>query len=94
MVPLYESYMSYIQKYVSYMTLVVRVVDLRPRGLPCIGAQVKDESHVVIWTVCKRTHNQYETSCEFRSHPRECLYASASIISLSISPNYQYQYRE
>ena len=40
---------------------------------------------------CKRTHNQYETSCGFRPLPRECLYASCSINSLGIGPNYQYQ---
>ena len=36
-----------------------------------------------------RTHNQHETSYGFRPHPRECLYASSSIISLSIWPVYQ-----
>ena len=50
---------------------------------------MKDGSHVVIWTACKITHNQYETSCEFRPHPRKCLYASGSI---SIWSDYQYQY--
>ena len=30
----------------------------------------------MIWTACKRTHNQYETNCGFRSHPRECLYTN------------------
>ena len=57
---------------------------LEPASWPCVGAQVKDGAHGVIWTACKRTHNQYETSCGFRPHPRECLYASGSIISLSI----------
>ena len=77
----------------------VRVVDTRVRGLlevvswPCVGAQVNDGSHVKVWTACKRTHNQYETSCGFRPHPRECLYASGIVISLSIEPNYQYQYK-
>ena len=28
---------------------------------PCIGAQLKDVSYVVIWTACKPTHNQYKT---------------------------------
>ena len=27
----------------------------------------------VIWMACKRTHNQYEISCRFRYHPRQCL---------------------
>ena len=57
---------------------------------PCVGAQVKDGSHVVIWTACKRTHNQYETSCGFRPHQRECLYASGSIRILGIGHDYQY----
>ena len=52
--------------------------------------QVKDVSHVVILTSCKRTYNQYETNCGFRPHPRECPYASGSIIILSIGPDYQY----
>ena len=43
---------------------------LEPENWPCVGAQVKDGSHVVIWAACKRTHNQYETSCRFRPHPR------------------------
>ena len=30
-----------------------------------VGAQVKDGSLVLICTECKRTHNQYETSCGF-----------------------------
>ena len=48
--------------------------------------------YVVIWMACKRTNNQYETSCGFRSHPRECPYASGSISSLSIWLDNQYQY--
>ena len=73
--------------------LVVRVVGSRVRNLlepeswHCVGAQVKDGSHVVIWTACKGTHNQYETSSGFLPHPRECLYASGSISSLSIGPD-------
>ena len=43
-----------------------------------VRAQIKDGPYVVIWTACKRMHNQYETSCEFRLHPRECLYVSGS----------------
>ena len=46
---------------------------------PCVGTQVKDGPHVIIWTACKRTYNQYETSCGFRPHPRECLYANSNI---------------
>ena len=48
------------------------------------------------WVPCrdldgmKRTHNQYKTTCGFRPHPRECLYARGSIVSLSIGPDYQY----
>ena len=63
---------------------VVRIVDLRPKvagsrpARPC-------ELAFVIWTACKIMHNQYATSCGFRPHPRECIYASGSIISLSIS---------
>ena len=34
---------------------------LEPASWPCVGAQVKDWSHVVIWAACKITHNQYET---------------------------------
>ena len=34
---------------------------------PCVGAQVKDGYHVVIWTACKRTHNQYEIIQTFRT---------------------------
>ena len=49
---------------------------------------------MVIWTACKRTHNQHETNCGFQPHPRECLCASGSIINLSILPDYQYQYIE
>ena len=62
------------------------IVDLRlrVRGLqqhvswPCIGERwvpCRD------FDACKRTHNQYETSCGVRPHPWECLYASGSIIS-------------
>ena len=65
---------------------------LEPESLPCVGTQVKAGSHVVIWTACKRTHNQYETSCGILPHPRECLYASGSISSLSTGPDYQYQW--
>ena len=65
---------------------------LEPASWPCVSAKVKDGSHIVIWTACKSTHNQYETSCGFLPHPRECLYASGSISSLSIGPDYQYQY--
>ena len=57
---------------------------LEPASWPCVCAQVNDGSHVVIWTACERTHNQYKTSCGFRPHPRECLNATVSIISLSI----------
>ena len=35
-------------------------------GWSCVGAQVKDGSHVVIWMACKRRHSQYETRCGFR----------------------------
>ena len=38
---------------------------IEPVSQPCVGAQVKYGSHVVIWMACKRTHNQYETSCGF-----------------------------
>ena len=38
---------------------------LEAASWPCIGAQVKYGSHVVIWTACKRMHNQYETSSGF-----------------------------
>ena len=41
---------------------MVRVVDLRPRGRgfkACIGAQVKDGSHVVLWTACKYISSYY-----------------------------------
>ena len=66
---------------------------LEPESWPCVGAHVKkDESHVVIWRACKRTHNQYETSCGFRpTHGIIYLYASESMSSLSIVPDYQYQ---
>ena len=57
---------------------------------PCVGAQVKDGSHVVIWTAYKITHDQYGTSCGFRSHPWGCIHASGSIISIRIGPDYQY----
>ena len=81
---------------------MVRVVDLRPRvrdllesaSWPCVGAQVKDGSYIVIWTACKRTLDQYECSCGFRSHPRKCLCVSGSIRNLSIWPNYQYKYSQ
>ena len=36
---------------------------LDPARWSCLGAQVKDRSHVVIWMACKRTPNPYETSC-------------------------------
>ena len=42
------------------------------KNLP-LKKRVKEGSYVVTWTVCKRTHNQYETSCGFGPHPRECL---------------------
>ena len=58
----------------------------------CVGAQVKDGSHVVIWTAYKGTHNQYETSCGFRPHPRECPYANGNISSLNIMPDYPYHF--
>ena len=57
---------------------------LEPTNWPCVGAQVKDESHVVLWTVCKIPHNQNETSCRFGPHTRECLYSSGNISTLSI----------
>ena len=42
----------------------------------------------MIWTACKRSHNQYDTICGFRPiHGNTCLYASGS---LSIGPKYQY----
>ena len=52
--------------YVYSHGLMVRVVDLRlrVRGLlesaswPCVCAQVKDGSHIVIWTACKITLDQ------------------------------------
>ena len=66
--------------------LVVRdrgVAGLRlARTWPCVGAQVKYGSHVVIWTACKVTHNQYETTCGLRHHRRERLHASGSISKL------------
>ena len=65
---------------------------LEPVSWPCVGAQLKDGSHVVIRTACKSAHNQYETSCGFWPHPQECIYANGSISSLSIGPDYQYQY--
>ena len=64
---------------------------LEPESWPCVGAQAKGGSHVVIWAACRRMLNQYETSCVFRPHPTECLYARCSIFSLSIGPDYQYQ---
>ena len=84
-------------------SLVVRVVDfetevsriqcmLEPASWHCVVAQIIYKSHVLSWTACKRTHNQYETSCGFLPHPRECIYDSGSIISLSIGSDYQYQY--
>ena len=42
-------------------------------------------------TACQGSHNQYYISCGFRSIPRECLYARASISSLIIGPDYQYR---
>ena len=86
--------------YVCSRCLMVRVEieGSRVRGLieyvswPCFREQVKDWFHVVIWAACKRTHNQYETSCGYRPHPRECLYASGSISNLSIRPDYQYKF--
>ena len=62
---------------------------LEPTSWSCDGAQVKNGSRVVIWTSCKRTHNQYETSCGFRPHPRECLYASGSITNTNMFLNAQ-----
>ena len=58
-------------------------------GLALHWCEVKYVSHVVIWTwtACKRTNNQYETSFGFRPHPREGIYASGSIISLSSNNN-------
>ena len=80
---------------------LVTVVDLRPRvvgwrlakscGLALCRAQVKVGSDVMIWAACKRTHKQYETSCGFRAHPREILYASDGTSILSTWPYYQYQ---
>ena len=64
---------------------------IEPASWPCVGAQVKDGSHVVISTACKITHSQYETSCGFRPLPRKGI-ASSSISILSIVPDYQYQY--
>ena len=43
----------------------------------CVCAQIKDGSDVV-------------TSWGFRPYPRECIYDSGSIMSLSIGPDYQY----
>ena len=44
----------------------------------------------MIWTACKITLDQYECSCGFVYHPRECLYTSGSIRRLNIEPYYQY----
>ena len=45
-----------------------------------VGAQVKDGSHVVIRTACKRTHNQYETSWRFRP-----IYGNAYTLAAALS---------
>ena len=64
---------------------------LRGRGLieseslPSISVQVKDDSHIMLWMASKITHNEYETSCRFWSHPQEYLYASGSISSLKMA---------
>ena len=74
--------LTYIKyKNVLSRVLVVRAVDLKPRGRgvrgllepaswPCVGAQVKIWVPCRDWTACKRTHNQYETGCGFLPHPR------------------------
>ena len=59
--------------------LVVRVVDLRPRGCRFDAARICELRRCA----SKITHNQYGTICRFQPHPRECIYASSSIISLS-----------
>ena len=44
---------------------------LQVRGLlesaswSCVGVQVKDGAHVLMWMAYKRMHNQYETRCGF-----------------------------
>ena len=54
---------------------------LEPVCWQCIGSQVKDGSHVVIWTACTRTHNQNETSCGFRLRPPKSYMLAAAIAS-------------
>ena len=68
-----------------YITLISSPLyphNARTTELFCVGVQVKDGSHVVIWTACKGTHNQYETGCGIRRHPQEGINANGNIPTL------------